>query len=428
MNLQKASKRKVIISFVIVIAIIAIFVVVQFRNDSVKVKQSAKVLKTLSYQEVQDGEEVVDNTENNVKFDAFFMSNILEEDNVQKLRGTCNQPGEEDTLYVNLSVNNGTLKNAEILVNYDDGTSEGNVGNMYLETSLEKDALIAENVVGNNVKTIKLNSNITNISETLECKVHSGDYSYESKKLDALCNDYNNYTKINNITLKGTYEKDGESLEIEKKVEFTVDWYGETSVDIPEYAYTSIQNTNQKYNLKLNKSKLNLNFDIYTQETKNQLLLQGVNVNATLPELNGYNPESVRVIAPNSYFDYDEETRNLNIHRSESNGNLIDGQDGKNRINKFKVEVTYPIEAYDNSNVFMVSIPVEAYYEGYNNTSAELGFENPFISESASQIIYVNYIANDIEQNYVETSAGKVSKNNILKLYNGIKMKKMNKV
>ena len=284
MNLQKASKRKVIISFVIVIAIIAIFVVVQFRNDSVKVKQSAKVLKTLSYQEVQDGEEVVDNTENNVKFDAFFMSNILEEDNVQKLRGTCNQPGEEDTLYVNLSVNNGTLKNAEILVNYDDGTSEGNVGNMYLETSLEKDALIAENVVGNNVKTIKLNSNITNISETLECKVHSGDYSYESKKLDALCNDYNNYTKINNITLKGTYEKDGESLEIEKKVEFTVDWYGETSVDIPEYAYTSIQNTNQKYNLKLNKSKLNLNFDIYTQETKNQLLLQGVNVNATLPE------------------------------------------------------------------------------------------------------------------------------------------------
>ena len=43
MNLQKASKRKVIISFVIVIAIIAIFAVVQLRNDSVKVKQSAKV-------------------------------------------------------------------------------------------------------------------------------------------------------------------------------------------------------------------------------------------------------------------------------------------------------------------------------------------------------------------------------------------------
>ena len=137
MDLQKASKRKVIISFVIAVAILAIFAVVQFKNDSVKIKQSAKVLKTLSYQEVQDGEEVVDNTESNVKFDAFFMSNILGEYNVQKLRGTCNQPGEEDTLYVNLSVNNGTLKNAEILVNYDDGTSEGNVGNMYLETSLQ---------------------------------------------------------------------------------------------------------------------------------------------------------------------------------------------------------------------------------------------------------------------------------------------------
>ena len=430
MFLQKISKGKFKLIWLLMIAIIIAVTVVFVMKDEKDLITNIEILKSMAYDQVNEGDEKVENTKDNVCFDAFFVRDLNSDGTNEELRGSCRKTGEEDTLYINLSVEKGTLTDAQILVNENDN------GNIYLQGSIFEDDVVKNNVVANNIKIIDLKE-ISNISKEIQGKIHSGNYEYQSQKLDALNGDINNYTAENTITLIGTYtDENGVKEDIRKTVEFTVDWYGEVEAEIPTLVYGTVDNLNQEKNISglidTENEEFKLGFELSVQETKNQLLLQSTALELTIPQLKGCNPLHVNVNTPNTDFEYDETTRILNVSRGEYDGILSDGMYGNNRINTFKIEVVYPIEAYD-SNIMELTVPVSVFYEGYNNYSDIVGydvsFENPAISNVATataKILYGNYkeIINNVEvivgQKNIESNQYEVSKEKVLNLYNSI--------
>ena len=219
-----------------------------------------------------------------------------------------------------------------------------------------------------------------------------------------------------------------------------MDWYGTTKAEIPSYI------ANER---NLNQSKDNTNvvdeeneqavfeFDIGMQETNNQLILSKANLEGTIPQLNGYDPAKVEVVDSNVTFTYDEATRvfqvgkltELNADRTVSK-QCYDGTYYENRYNKFKLKVTYPLDAYNTtgSDTVELKIPVNAYYEGYNNTNTE--FTNPYKSNIATGTIVVTYSkpTGDVARfdvtvgKYISSPSWKyiVSKKKPLRIYNEI--------
>ena len=153
MYLPRISKNKfkLICTAIIIFALIA-GIIVNFKQTKVNNK-NIELLKAMSYDQVQEGDEIVEDTDNNVSFDAFFVHDLDSDGEKEEIRGTCKKTGEEDTLYIELSVLDGTLKNAQILVNEDEG-----IGNIYLQGAILQDNEITKNVIGNNIKTIDLNT------------------------------------------------------------------------------------------------------------------------------------------------------------------------------------------------------------------------------------------------------------------------------
>ena len=445
MSLQESQKRKVKICIVAILLLIVIasLIFVKSKNTT-KIVTDKELLKAMTYAEVIDGEGSIENTENNVSFDVFFMRDLDGDGIEEKLRGTCKQIGKEDTLYMQLDVFDGELKDAQIFVNENEivvdefGTEIATKpGNIYLQGAILQDDDVKENIVGSNIETIFLNS-ISGKSKTLTGKVHSGDYAFETRKLDALKGDMNAYSKINSITLKGTYVNlSGEEIEINKKVTFTVDWYGEIAAEIPEFAYGTKDNKNQIKDLETaideENNEFKVKFDLYVQETKNELYLQDVNVKIKTPELNGSFATKAEAVGTNTTSEYYEDTKELNVYRGEMEGKLADGMFGNNRINKFTINLVYPLEAIDvnNINSVQINVPVEVVYGGYNNSSDSTGdeiyFENPTFSETATGNISIRYTEKAVTDTKVTVSIGKkeleeniVSKEKIQNLYNNI--------
>ena len=118
MSLQESQKRKVKICIVAILLLIVIasLIFVKSKNTT-KIVTDKELLKAMTYAEVIDGEGSIENTENNVSFDVFFMRDLDGDGIEEKLRGTCKQIGKEDTLYMQLDVFDGELKDAQIFVN-----------------------------------------------------------------------------------------------------------------------------------------------------------------------------------------------------------------------------------------------------------------------------------------------------------------------
>ena len=77
----------------------------------------------------------------NVKFMAYFL------DGDKQLNGSSNRIGYSDTLYFNLKLTSGTLRNAKIQINSD---------NFYLDSNLMEDSVIASDYISKNTKEISL--------------------------------------------------------------------------------------------------------------------------------------------------------------------------------------------------------------------------------------------------------------------------------
>ena len=313
----------------------------------------------------------------------------------------------------------GYLKDAKIEVNGQ---------NFYLQTTLPKDDELKDNYIGNNIKTIEFNQLNNGTQKTLTGIVRSGDYSYSSKKAEAIGNNINNYSSINSVTLTGTYvPEDGTpEIPITKTVNFNIDWYGEAKANI---RINNIYHDDIEERINGEEGTVTLDFSVTTEETTKELLLKRNNVEVEIPELNGYAPTDVVYTGMNATSNYDAQTRKLTIDRQTQVGEDGTIINGISDVNTYNIRVTYPIEAYQSlgEDTITIQIPVKTYYEGYNNPSEE--FENPYISNTASATIVANYSKPRGTVARFEVTVGKyisnptyryiISKQKPLRIYNG---------
>ena len=418
---QEGAKIKLIlaggvIAIILVIVITAIMARIEKAN---LVKANPELGRAMNYEEFTEDDEEVEGTEN-IKFSAFFLRDINQDGYAEKIKGTCKEIGQEDTLYMEINVETaGMLKNAKIEI-------QGN--NFYLQTSLPKDNELKDNYIGNNIKAIEFNDLNNGTQKLLTGIVRSGDYSYTSSKADAIGNNINNLSRQDNkVILTGTYvNEENEEIEIRKEVNLETDWYGETRA--------SISTTNQSKNLENvideESGVVNLDFTVYTNEIANQLIISKNYVEGEIPELNGYGPTSVDYTGSNAVFNYNAETRTFTIERTaevDEQGNVTTKV---SRSNSYGIKVVYPIEAYQTlgTETIQIKIPVKTYYEGYNNPNEE--FRNPYRSNTASSTIVVNYENPKGTISRFDVTVGKrvydpttryiVSKVKPLNIYNGV--------
>ena len=305
------NKVKVISSFVAVLTIIVIAIVAINHAEKIQSVQSVldpELAKAMTYPVIEDKEEEasVDGTDN-VKFDAFFLRDVNGDGYAESIRGTSKKIGEEDTLYMELNVRTeGYLKNAKITINGE---------NFYLQTALPKDDELKDNYIGNNIKIIEFNDLANGTQKMITGIVRSGDYSQNSKKAEAIGNNINNYSRVNSIILTGTYvDATGNSIQINKTVNFNMDWYGKTTAKIN----TINQNEDVEESINEEEGTINLGFTIYTEETDKELILSKNHIEGDIPKLNDYAPIEVVYTGINGVFNYDANTMKFTLDRTEN--------------------------------------------------------------------------------------------------------------
>lgn len=413
-NSKKNKKRTVntknilAVFFVIIIAFLSIYTIKK-KNKSFKV--TPEILRSREYDVVQAGDEKTNS--DCVLFDAFFLKDLDGDGKADSIRGTCNEIGKQDTLYMDLKIiNNGHFKDGVITINS---------SNFNLATTLVKDQIIAQNYISENTKTIKL-KDIQNGNQKLITGIVRA----------AIGNDTNNYTKINSVTLTGTHVDDnGHETPINKTINFTVDWYGTVETNIES---KNINNEVDNLDQLLEGENVKLQFDLKTYENKNQLILKSANLEGTIPELNGYKPTSFSLEGDNLITTYDAETGKFTTKReAQLNNNhevtkkVETSSSGMYRFNTYRIKLTYPREAYDNmeGNNIELLIPIKTWYEGYNNPNEQ--FENPYTSNVDETTViarWVKYSGNayrlDIYVWNYDTFDKKVSKEKPLKIYDNL--------
>ena len=378
--MKKHYKILMISAFVIALITATTLAVINITKSKGDV--DSEILVSRNYQQVEPGDEAIEGTDF-VTFDAYYLRDLDGDGYAEKIRGSCRQIGKEDTLYIDLNVlTNGTLKNGKITINGK---------NMYYNTAIVKDSVIAKDCVYYNTETIELNDVSSGTQKLIFGNSRSGNYSYSSEKNSALRNNINNYSvEDNSITLTGTHvADDGTETEISKTVYFTNDWYGET------YTYLTSYYKNQKYGIDGivddENSTVNMYFKIATYEDKKELLLSKNHVEGIVPTLNGYDPIIVTCLNDEVNFNYSNEERKFiieNVAQTDDNGNIT------RSVSKditYELVVTYPKAAYDAAEQDTINIvmPVVSWYEGYNLN--DINYSNPYKSNVAQDVISVLY-------------------------------------
>ena len=216
-------KIKGIIIALLVIAL-AIVTVIGVRNPKAELKafeaQELSVVK--QYEELDESEDVLEETQD-VQFSAFFLRDIDNDEELEKIKGTCKRIGEEDILYMDLKLNGGQLKDAKI---------EIDSKNFFLKTSVSKDDVIKNDYISDNTTQIELNDLDSKAQKLMYGKVRSGNYFEPGEIASALNNNINNYSrKDNKIIFTAKYIKDGKEIDIRKEIDIAVDWYVELAQD-----------------------------------------------------------------------------------------------------------------------------------------------------------------------------------------------------
>ena len=108
---------------------------------------SPELARAMTYEQFLDGEEEVEGTNGSVEFRAFFLRDINNDGEADRIKGTARPIGEEDTLYMEIIVQTaGYLKDAKIQINGQ---------NFYFQTALPEDNELLKSYIGNNVKEIQ---------------------------------------------------------------------------------------------------------------------------------------------------------------------------------------------------------------------------------------------------------------------------------
>jgi len=353
--LKNKRGKIVLVVILAVIAILMLFTYVTKKVENRMANLDSELLRSKNYAQVTDEQSKVENTDF-VKFSAFFTRDINGDGNAEKLLGTCKRVIGKDQLYMDLNVlTNGYLKDGKITIN---GT------NFKYSMSMVKDSVLKNNYISDDVKVIELNN------------VNAGTQKLIIGNIVAdIGNNVNNYSSVSSVTLTGTHvSDDGVETEISKTVDLTVDWYGVAKTEL----YTKYQATTFYYNYnELDSTTISFNFRL--DEIQQELILKENEAVLTIPELNGYAPTEVKCTNSNIESEYNNETKKLTIKRSSklnNNGIIVSELSNSNSYN---VNITYPKEAYDAiSSYTTLTIPIEGFYTGYNNTNEE--FKNPYKS------------------------------------------------
>ena len=414
----------IILAFIILGVILGCYFT-KSENDLKKLNTSVENQRAMEYEQYKDGDENVEQTEN-VKFNAFFLRDLDSDGNADTLYGTCKRIGNQDTLYMELIVQTGGhLTNAKIEINGQ---------NFYLQTALPKDQQLANNYISNNTKEIEFNDLQNGTQKLITGMVRSGDYSYDSKKYEAIGNNVKNYSRDDNtVVLTGTYISDDGTYEtdIRKEIKLTVDWYGTTQARL--YTGKNFYNENQNNQdldsrIDTENKKIKLDFVINTEEENRELNIYSNIVNGTIPKLNGFDPLEVKLAKGTDTFNYNSDTRKFEIQKySDYNSYSGELRNIVSYRNSYTIEVIYPLEAYETleEDSITLKIPVQTYYEGYNNWNDE--FENYYKSNVAGETIVAIFKKKQGEAANIELEVGKyvstpyrrymISKQKPLKIY-----------
>ena len=286
----KPIQKLVMMSAVLVLIIMLILMV--FRQNAILIsRQNPEYYRAMTYDEVQPGEEAT-NTDY-VTFDAYFLKDINSDGIADKVRGTCNEIGTSDDLWMELNVvRNGYLKDAKITIN-SKGSQED--GNFAFATEIAADSQVKQDYVSTNTREIEFNQlgNGTHISLSGKVESYSGS-SYNKGR--SVIRTENDYSKINSVVLTGTHVEelaDGSTKEtkVEKRVEFQVDWYGTLNIEWESYNNTQINDAD--IILDEENKILNVDFELYFCDQKgwnSQLKFKKGQIEGELPEINGYSP------------------------------------------------------------------------------------------------------------------------------------------
>ena len=384
-NVKSKSIQKLVMMSAVLVLIIMLILMVFRQNAIIISRQNPEYYRAMTYDEVQPGDEAT-NSEY-VQFDAYFLKDIDSDGIADKLRGTCNEIGTSDDLWMELNVlTNGYLKDAKITINSYDSQEKGN---FYFSTEIAADNQIKNNYISNNTREIEFNQLENGTHILLSGKVNARtDY-----KANSAIRTEDDYSKINSIVLTGTHVEeleDGSTKEtqIEKRIEFQVDWYG--TLNINWNGNMSQTNSADKI-LDTENNLLNIKFELGLQDSKwssSQLLFKTGYIEGILPEINGYAPTEIKLIT-NGYgstISYDKDTRKFIIE-----SNNFDYYDYE--YSEY-IEVSYPLEAYNSQtdSEKSIEVSVKGYIEGYNNPNTE--FQNPYESNEVEATLTIKLMKN----------------------------------
>ena len=387
-NHKTLPKKKILIGAVIaIIAVIVAVIAIMMANKEEKTKKLKRVsdpelARAMTYDQFVDGDENVEGTDN-VKFSAFFLRDVNNDGDAEKIKGTCKQVGCDDTLYMEINVQTeGMLKNGKIEI---DGK------NFYLKTASPKDDQLKENYISENTKIMEFNDIESGTQKLMTGTVRSGDYTYSSTKANAIGGNINNLSRDDNkIIFTGTYvNENNEETEIRKEITLETDWYGTTYA----YLYKTYSNDKELDNgIDADGGTVTLALDFTVEERNKELNVKYNYVEGNIPQLNGYDPLSVTCNDSANFFYYDEDTRMFTIDREA----VADETTGKitssiSSLNYYTIKVKYPIEAIDETALIAsVSMKIMTYFDGYNNPNDE--FQNPYRSNEATKEITWSFV------------------------------------
>lgn len=401
---MKGKNKKILIisiitSVVIILASLSTFLLTKVDKSISEIDR--EILRSMNYAQITDEDSKVENTDF-VKFSAYFTRDLNNDGYAEKLLGTCRNVNNTDTLYMDLNVlSNGYLKDGEITINST---------NFNYSMSMVKDSVLKNNYISNNVKVIDLNQ----VNAGTQ-KLIIGDV------LANIGNNTNNYSKVNSVTLTGTHVSDeGVETPINKTINLTVDWHGETKASI------------RAYNVYYNYDDLNtetVSFSFTLNEMQQELILKDIEAKVTIPELNGFKPTEVKCTNSNIESEYNSETSELTIKRASVCNEQGIITSTLSRSNSYTVQITYPKDAYDAIKSYtQLKVPIEGFYTGYNNPNEE--FINPHKSNIAKTNISIifretpkgeiyNFYVDFIDSKYISSPiyADVISKQYLLNLY-----------
>lgn len=366
-NKINAKVRNLIIA--IVAAIIAVVTIAVVKNNKVTTEEVAKtqineqeLLRSINYDQVQEGDEKVDGCDNKVNFSAYFAKDIDGDGRAEKLYGSCQSVKSRSQLYIDVNVEgDGHIESGVITI---DGK------NFKLEMNMLKDSLLKNNVVSSDVQEIELNNVVAGNSEILIGNISSKILDNES------------YTQVNQVTLTGTYVPlEGNPVQISKTIDLTVDWYGTTSAYVFD-GYTRYSRSLYIHdeNRAGDDEKLTeVEFKFSVKEQDEQLIAKGQHVEVTIPQCVGQDPVTVTTLGE---YSYNPETRVLTIDK-ETSSRRVD----------YVVRVKYMQSSLNSlkwsDSGYSLIAKIKAKTICYNNQNEE--FTNPLVSSEAPGSAVVSF-------------------------------------